>query len=57
MFRIHLVLRKDDDLKIMLKKIMLKPNGHVHAEAGGLSVPSRTVGFGCGGPVPHRECT
>lgn len=56
MFRIHLVLRKDDDLKIMLKEIMLKPNGHVHAEAGGLSVPSGTVGFGCGALKYSRQC-
>lgn len=36
---------------------MLRPNGHVRAEAGGLSVPSGALGFGCGGTLSHRECT
>ena len=43
--------------KIILKKIMQRPNGHVRAEAGGLSVPSGALGFGCGGTLSHRECT
>lgn len=57
MFRIHMVLKKDDDLKIILKNIMLRPNGHVHAKAGSLSVPSGALGFGCGGTLSHGECT
>lgn len=57
MFRIHMVLKKDDDLKIILKNIMLRPSGHVHAKAGSLSVPSGALGFGCGGTLSHGEYT
>lgn len=55
MFRIHMVL-KDDDLKIILKNIMLRPNGHVHAKAEVSAALLEPGIWLWRHPIPRRVC-
>ena len=51
--RIHMVLKRDDHLKIMFDRSMLRPIGDCSPEARGQGpfFSSETLGFRCGGTL------